>query len=78
MQLATKFSWKSAPDLMARLNAAQNALLAPIDIVSFAGYCDSRDELLRHVEHYEARVAKQRVWDAKMAAAEQIKFGVRL
>lgn len=59
MQTTAKFTWKSAPDLMARLNAAQNELIAPVDIVSFAGYCDSRDELLRHVEHYEMRVARQ-------------------
>lgn len=52
--------WKSNPDLMDRLTAAQNALRAPIDIVTFAGFCDSRDELLAHVERYEAQVAEGR------------------
>lgn len=50
--------WKQNPDLMDRLAAAQNALTAPIDILTFAGFCDSRDELLRHVERYEAQTAK--------------------
>lgn len=51
-------TWKANPDLMDRLIAAQNALTTPIDIVTFAGFCDSRDELLRHVERYEAQVAE--------------------
>lgn len=50
--------WKQNPDLMDRLIAAQNSLRTPIDIVSFAGMCDSRDELLAHVERYEARTAE--------------------
>jgi hypothetical protein len=49
------FSWKDAPDLMARLTKAQNELETPIDIVTFAGFCDSREELERHVERYEAK-----------------------
>lgn len=44
--------WRDNPDLMARLTAAQN-VLQHIDIVTFAGMCDSREELLRHVEHNE-------------------------
>jgi hypothetical protein len=51
------FSWRDAPDLMARLNAAQNALTAPIDIMTFAAFCDSRAELERHVARYETKVA---------------------
>lgn len=52
--------WKQNPDLMDRLTAAQNALRTPIDILSFAGMCDSRGELQRHVERYEAQVAEGR------------------
>ncbi len=51
------FSWRDAPDLMDRLARAQNLLTAPIDIMTFAGFCDSRDELERHVVRYEAKVA---------------------
>ena len=50
------FTWKDAPELMDRLIAAQNGLKTPIDIVTFAGFCDSREELERHVERYEAEV----------------------
>lgn len=49
------FSWRDAPDLMARLTAAQNQLTAPIDIVSFAGLCGSREELEAHVLRYEPK-----------------------
>ena len=55
----TKWTWKQSPELMARLATAQNALEAPIDITTFAGFCDSEDELRRHVEHYESRVVAQ-------------------
>jgi hypothetical protein len=54
-----RFTWKDAPELIARLTAAQNALIAPIDIMTFAGFCDSREELERHVAYYEKRVAEQ-------------------
>jgi len=56
---ATKtFSWRDAPDLMQRLNVAQNnAANANVDITTFAGLCTSRDELLRHVERYEREAA---------------------
>jgi hypothetical protein len=51
-----KFSWKDAPDLMDRLGQAQNAPFnSNIDIMTFAGMCDSRDELERHVVRYEER-----------------------
>lgn len=52
--------WKQNPDLMDRLGAAQNALRTPIDIMTFAGMCDSRDELERHVVRYEQAVAEGR------------------
>ena len=52
------FSWKDEPELMGRLIKAQNSLETPIDIVTFAGFCDSREELERHVERYEAEVAE--------------------
>ncbi len=51
------FTWKDAPDLMSRLVVAQNSIHAPIDIVSFAGFCNSRAELEAHVVRYEARAA---------------------
>lgn len=47
--------WQANPDLMARLTRAQNhPANVRSDIVTFAGFCDSRDELARHVERYEA------------------------
>lgn len=52
-------TWQANPDLMERLISAQNHLRAPIDIVTFAGFCDDRDELERHVVRYEERVAAQ-------------------
>jgi hypothetical protein len=51
------FTWRDAPDLMARLTAAQNSISAPIDIMTFAGFCSSREELERHVVRYESRAA---------------------
>jgi hypothetical protein len=52
------FSWKQEPELMDRLSSAQNSPKNQnIDIMTFAGMCDSREELLRHVERYEARAA---------------------
>lgn len=56
--ITERFSWRHAPDLMARLSEAQNAPRnSNIDIVTFAGMCDSRAELLAHVERYEVRAA---------------------
>jgi hypothetical protein len=50
------WTWKSSPDLMARLAHTQNHL-ANInqDIMTFAGWCDSEAELLTHVKFYEQR-----------------------
>lgn len=56
---ANRFSWVNEPELMDRLIGAQNALKTPIDIVTFAGMCGSREELERHVIRYEAQVASQ-------------------
>jgi hypothetical protein len=51
--------WKQNPDLMARLTAAQNhPANVRADILSFAGFCETREELERHVERYEAKAAK--------------------
>ena len=50
---------KQNPDLIARLNAAQNSLHRPIDIVTFGYMAESRDELERHVKYYEEVVANQ-------------------
>ena len=47
-------TWKSNPDLMSRLRTAQNhPAHSHIDIMTFAGMCSDRAELLRHVERYE-------------------------
>lgn len=47
---AARWSWKAEPVLMARLQAAQNTPKhAHRDIMTFAGLCDSRAELERHV-----------------------------
>ena len=50
--LSTPFSWRDAPDLMRRLEAAQN-LHTNQDIITFAGFFDSRAELEAHVVRYE-------------------------
>jgi hypothetical protein len=50
--------WKSNPDLMARLTTAQNdEININIDIMTFAGMCDTREELMAHVVRYELRAA---------------------
>ncbi len=49
--------WKQNPDLMHRLEVAQAGIKAPIDIVTFAAFCDSREELERHVVRYEVQAA---------------------
>ncbi|MGA0595165.1 hypothetical protein [Enterovirga sp. CN4-39] len=48
--------WKTETDLMARLTRAQNhpANISQ-DIMTWAGFCDSRAELEAHVTRYEAR-----------------------
>jgi hypothetical protein len=50
--------WRTETDLMDRLANAQNALRAPIDIMTFAGMCSTRAELERHVIRYETQVAE--------------------
>mgnify|MGYP007071568849 CR=1 FL=1 len=62
----TKFTWRDADDLMIRLGNAQNAIKAPIDIMTFAAFCNSREELERHVVRYEQQAAK----DARAALAK--------
>jgi hypothetical protein len=53
-----QFSWKNAPDLMDRLSSTQNAPCnCVIDIMTFAGFCTSREQLETHVSRYEAREA---------------------
>lgn len=51
--------WKQNPDLMQRLRTAQNhPKNCSIDIMTFAGMCDSHEELERHVVRYEDRGRK--------------------
>ena len=58
MTTTARFTWKDAPDLMTRLNAAQNSPKnGHIDITTYAGMVSSREELMRHVEYYEAKAA---------------------
>jgi|GEM_PF-2979194 len=61
------FTWKDAPDLMAALVAAQNSPAnTDLDIVTFAGFCESRDELVAHLCRYEIRAQN---WAADHAEA---------
>ena len=56
--MQTKWSWRQSPELMARLNSAQNhPANGNVDITTFAGFCDSEAELARHVAYYEARAS---------------------
>ncbi len=65
----TEFSWKDAPDLMYALGCTQNAPCnSNIDIMTFAGMCDSREELERHVHYYEQRETDAMMADLRRAA----------
>jgi hypothetical protein len=55
------WTWKQSPELIARLTKAQNNLRTPIDIMTFAGWCETEAALQAHVEYYEAEVAAQPV-----------------
>lgn len=51
----TAFSWKDAPDLMDALARTQNAPCnSNIDIMTYAGFCNSRAQLEQHLIRYEA------------------------
>jgi hypothetical protein len=52
-----KWSWRDEPELMARLTRAQNhpANCDTQDIMTFAGFCDSKAELEAHVVRYEEK-----------------------
>ena len=53
------FSWRQAPDLMARLTAAQNAPAnLTQDVMTFAGFCGTREALERHVIACEQRALR--------------------
>jgi len=67
------FSWRNEPELMARLITAQNALRTPIDIMTFAGFCDSREALEAHVLRYEARMIEEEEEAAALKAARRAK-----
>ncbi len=52
--VTTKWSWKDSPELMARLIAIQNdGNHEHQDIVTYAGWCGSEAELIRHIERNE-------------------------
>lgn len=62
MDRTDRFTWRNAPDLMARLTTAQNhPANENRDVMTFAGMCDSRAELERHVLHCEDAATR---WDA--------------
>lgn len=51
--------WKTEKDLMERLETAQNhSALQNQDVMTWAGMCDDRAELERHVANCERRVAE--------------------
>jgi len=53
------FTWTQAPDLIERLTKAQNhPANETIDIMTWAGLCESRDELERHTAYYEGRASE--------------------
>jgi hypothetical protein len=56
-----KFSWKDEPELMKRLLAAQNSPAHENrDVMTFAGFCESREQLEKHVLSVEAQAAERR------------------
>jgi hypothetical protein len=57
----TNFSYRDEPELLARLIRAQNALERPVDILTYAGWCETAAALRAHVERYEAVVTAQPV-----------------
>ena len=51
-------AWKNNPDLIERLTRAQNTPIhAGVDIMTFAGFCDSREELESYVIRAEEKAA---------------------
>ena len=52
-------TWRDNPDLMARLTRAQNhPANVDRDVMTFAGFCTDRAELLAHVETCERAIAE--------------------
>jgi shikimate kinase len=50
------FNWIDEPELMARLSKAQNRPANQnIDIMTIVGCFNSREQLVRHVENFEAK-----------------------
>lgn len=47
------WTWRDSPELMKRLQAAQNALRTPIDIMTIVGFMKSESELVAHLARYE-------------------------
>jgi hypothetical protein len=60
----TNWTWRNEKDLMDRLRVALNEIALagiPVDVMTFAGFCDSRSELERHVVHCESQARDARV-----------------
>ena len=57
--VTTRFSWTQEPELMLRLRAAQNTdANQHQDIMTYAGWCESRAALEAHVVRYEQQAAR--------------------
>lgn len=62
--------WRQRPDLMQRLIKVQNTpCFENLDIVSFAGFCDTDEELERMVSDHE-RALRKHLLDVARAALE--------
>ncbi len=73
--MANTFSWRQAPELMARLLATQNSPAHEHrDVMTFAGFCDSREQLERHVVSCEQQEA---VWVPLVVAVRRQRKAVR-
>lgn len=54
------WSWRKSPELIHRLLKAQISLAQPVDIITAAANCHTRQELSEHVEDCELQVERQR------------------
>lgn len=67
----TRFNPMTERALMARLTKAQNRPENQSqDIMTYAGWCGSREALIAHVERYEGKTSTVKLDPAKIAAAQ--------
>jgi hypothetical protein len=55
-----EFSWRDEPEMIDRLTRAQNGIRANVDVMTFAGLCESREQLEAHVIACEEKAADYR------------------